>query len=211
MNKENCENVFTNIFLTGAWGSDESKSGPGSDLKNTVNIIREIPILLKKYNINTILDIPCGDFNWFKHVSLTNISYIGADIVKDVIVSNNLKYKSNNINFIQLDLITDQLPTTDLILCRDCLFHLPTNAVISAIKNIKKSNSKYLLTTSYNWRGMSNNTDINFGEWRRINLETTPFNFPAPIYFIFEGSTRKTDVDRFLGLWKISDLPDYIL
>jgi hypothetical protein len=211
MNKEHCENVFTDIFLTGAWGSDESKSGPGSDLKNTTNIIREIPILLKKYNIKTILDVPCGDFNWFQHIPLENIHYTGADIVKDVVNSNNSKYETDNIKFIHADLITDQLPKTDLIICRDCLFHLPTDAILKAINNIKRSNSNYLLTTSYNWKGLSNNTDISFGEWRRINLEMDPFIFPVPEYFIFEGSTRKTDMDRFLGLWKISNIPEYKL
>jgi hypothetical protein len=208
MNKKYYEDIFTNIHSTNFWGGEESKSGTGSDLKNTSNIIREIPILLKKYNIKSILDIPCGDFNWFKHINLDQITYTGADIVKNLVEQNNLKYKNNNVSFTHLDLITDTLPTVDLVLCRDCLFHLPTNEIIKSINNIKNSNSTYLLTTSYNWRGISNNSEINFGEWRRINLEIEPFNFPPPEYFIFEGSTRKTDFDRFLGLWKISNLPN---
>jgi hypothetical protein len=101
------------------------------------------------------------------------------------------------------------LPTVDLILCRDCLFHLPTNEIKKSINNIKKSQSQYLLTTTHNWKGIDSNKDINFGEWRRINLQEFPFNFPNPIDMIFEGSTRKTDADRFLGLWKITDLPNF--
>jgi 2-polyprenyl-3-methyl-5-hydroxy-6-metoxy-1,4-benzoquinol methylase len=203
----NYETVFTEIYTSNIWGSKESKSGTGSDIENTKHIIRELPQLFLDFNIKSILDLPCGDFNYFKHIPLDNINYIGGDIVKPLIEENNKKYKSNNIQFMHLDILSGNLPTVDLIICRDCLLHIPTDQIKNAINNIKKSKSSYLLTTSHNWRVADNNKNIKFGDWRRINLEVEPFNFSHPMRSIFEGSTRRLDVDRSLCLWKISDLP----
>lgn len=205
------QDIFTKIFETNFWNGNESKSGEGSDYKNTVHIIRELPLIFEKYNIKSILDIPCGDFNWFQHINLKDISYIGGDIVKNVVDINNAKFQSDARKFYHLDLIESKLPTVDLILCRDCLFHLPNQKIKKSINNIVSSNSKYLLTTTHNWRGVESNNDINFGEWRRLNLQESPFNFSNPVDMIFEGSTRKTDADRFLGLWKISELPTFAI
>jgi hypothetical protein len=72
MNKQ-LEQVFTNIYDTRAWHSKESISGNGSELIQTEQIINELPVLLKKYNITSMLDIPCGDFNWMQHVNLDNV------------------------------------------------------------------------------------------------------------------------------------------
>jgi 2-polyprenyl-3-methyl-5-hydroxy-6-metoxy-1,4-benzoquinol methylase len=207
--KPNYQNVFTEIVESNSWNGKESKSGEGSDLKNTLHIIREIPTIFKKFNIKTILDIPCGDFNWFKHIDVNNYQYIGADIVESVVDSNNKEYGRENIKFLHLDIVSSDLPTVDLIICRDCLIHFPNDIIKKTIINIKKSKSKFILTTSHNWKLIENNKDINFGQWRRINLEEHPFNFPSPVSTIFEGSIRKADVDRMLCLWKISDLPDF--
>lgn len=203
------EKVFTEIYTSNSWGSKESKSGTGSDLENTKHIVRELPQLFSDFQIKTILDLPCGDFNYFKHIPLNEINYLGADIVKPLIDENNKKYKSKNINFVHLDILSSDLPTVDLIICRDCLLHIPTEQIKQAINNIKKSKSLYLLTTSHNWRVADNNKNIKFGEWRRINLEVAPFNFSHPLRSIFEGSTRRLDVDRSLCLWKIADLPTF--
>jgi hypothetical protein len=80
---------FTEIYNNNGWCSPESRSGNGSELKNTIKLRSELPYLFVKYNIKSILDIPCGDFNWMKEVDLTNIEYKGADIVESLINLNN--------------------------------------------------------------------------------------------------------------------------
>ena len=48
-----------------SWESNESRSGIGSEIKNTKEVLRAInQMSLKQYNIKSIIDIPCGDFNW---------------------------------------------------------------------------------------------------------------------------------------------------
>src|SRR5271157_1733125 len=119
------EVLFTNYYRKNTWLSKESRSGLGSELKQTREIIKQLPLLIKQFNIKSLLDIPCGDFNWMQHVDL-GCAYIGADIVKELIEENKRKY---NKTFVHLDLLTSKLPKVDLILCRDCLVHFSVEDV----------------------------------------------------------------------------------
>jgi SAM-dependent methyltransferase len=172
---------FTEIYENNLWCSPESVSGGGSEMQNTKVIRRELPELIQKFGIKSILDIPCGDWNWMKDVDLCGASYIGADIVEPLIELNKAKY--TNIDFRVLDLINDTLPKVDLVFTRDCLGHLSNENVHKAIENIKRSGSKYLLATSFTkWKV---NPDIEDGGWKCINLMIPPFQL-NPIYLINE-------------------------
>ena len=140
---------FTKIYKSNHWNSLESRSGEGSTFENTENIRLELPKLLNKYQINIFLDVPCGDFNWMRYVmEASSIQYIGGDIVPDLIKSNNQRYTDKNISFINLDLTKGPLPTADLMLCRDCLFHLSYDDIKRTLEVFLSSSVNYLLTTS---------------------------------------------------------------
>ena len=174
--------TFTKIYTDNLWASAESKSGSGSELQNTEVLRKELSILFKKYEITSMLDIPCGDFNWMKEVDLSEINYVGADIVEELIQSNNTKYPSKS--FTVLNLIEDELPKADLVFVRDCLGHLSNENVLKALENIKRSGSNYLLATSFTkW---SQNPDIIDGGWKCINLMIAPF-YMNPVYLINEN------------------------
>jgi len=172
---------FTEIYERNLWCSPESVSGGGSEMQNTKVIRRELPVLLQKFGIKSILDIPCGDWNWMKDVDLCGASYIGADIVEPLIGLNKANY--TNIDFRVLDLINDTLPKVDLIFVRDCLGHLSNDNVSLALRNCQESGSKYLLATSFTKWDM--NPDVENGGWKCINLMIPPFQL-NPIYLINE-------------------------
>jgi SAM-dependent methyltransferase len=172
---------FTEIYEKNLWCSPESVSGGGSEMQNTKVIRRELPVLIQKFGIQSILDIPCGDWNWMKDVDLCGASYIGADIVEPLIGLNKANY--TNVDFRVLDLINDPLPKVDLIFVRDCLGHLSNDNVSKAIRNCQESGSKYLLATSFTKWDM--NPDIEDGGWKCINLMIPPFQL-NPIYLINE-------------------------
>lgn len=205
LNKSTKE-VFTVIEKENVWQETESASGFGSTLIQAKTIIEEIPKVLNELNITTIFDIPCGDFNWFKEINLANKIYLGGDIVEDIVSRNNLKYKSNNMSFVQFNLLEDVPETMDLVFCRDCLVHFSLNDIWKAMSNIKKSNSRYLMTTTFTEE--QNNSDIVTGGWRPINFMKPPFNLPEPILIIHENCTEKDGVfrDKSLGVWKIKDI-----
>tara|TARA_Y100000389_G_C17410534_1_gene490634 strand:- start:93 stop:467 length:375 start_codon:yes stop_codon:yes gene_type:complete len=100
----------------------ESISGPGSFIENTKNTCSLINETLIKYNIKSILDLGCGDFNYFKSINIDNISYIGWDVSTQMINENINKYGNKYVKFEVKDIITDEYPHVDLIICRDVFF-----------------------------------------------------------------------------------------
>jgi SAM-dependent methyltransferase len=184
--------IFTEIYESNSWTSSESRSGLGSELLSTETIRKELPEVFKKFNIKSVLDIPCGDFNWMSNVDLKEVHYIGADIVENMIEDNKNNFK--DYEFKVLDITEDDLPEVDLIFARDILGHFDYENIEKTIKNIIRSGSKYLLTTSFTkWEY---NIDIKNGDWRPINLMLKPFLF-KPIYLInencFEGDFQYND------------------
>ena len=131
---------------------------------------------------------------------------LGGDIITAIVDRNNTTFKDSRRQFMKLDLIKDSLPKADILLCRDCLVHLSNEDIQAVIQNIKKSEVKYLLTTTF--PECEKNENIVTGDWRIINLEKAPFNFPQPIKLINEKCTEGngTYADKSLDLWKISDL-----
>jgi hypothetical protein len=134
----NMVETFNHIYQTNHWMSPESISGEGSDSTQTIQLKKELPILINEFKIKTMLDIPCGDFNWMNEIELNIEHYIGADIVEEIVQKNKNAYESESRIFQRLDLTKDVLPKTDLIFCRDCLVHLSFNDICKALENMKK-------------------------------------------------------------------------
>lgn len=195
--------IFTRIYQENLWGDSESRSGSGSNDLQTERIRAELPNMIGKFGITSLLDIPCGDFHWMKLVDLNGVDYCGADIVPDVAASNNVKYASQNRRFMTINLIDDPLPQVDLILVRDCMVHLSFAQIHQALSNIADSNSRYLLMTTFTGDRM--NRDISTGDWRPLNFCREPFLLPPPIALIQEQSSEFGGKfsDKSLGLWSI--------
>jgi hypothetical protein len=181
-------------------------SGAGSDLDSTKAVAAALPVVLQSLGVRTMLDIPCGDFLWMRHVDLSAVTYVGADVIESLITSHQHLHESPMRSFKTLDIVTSDLPEVDLVFCRDCLVHFSHRLLKKAINNIKRSRSRYLLTTTFPVR--SSNTRIITGTWQPLNLCAPPFNFPAPIRVITEGHPPPYE-DKSLGLWRIDDLPTY--
>ena len=190
LNLNSLKDKFTYIYSSNYWPSKESVSGPGSELENTKNIRKEIINLINKYEFKTILDAPCGDFNWIKHIIIKkDVQYIGADIVSELISKNKKKYSYENIKFIEIDIVNEKLPSADLLICRDFFIHLSTLNIKKFFYNILNSNIKYFLFTSYEFKRKTNaayNINIFDGDFRPIFLKQNPFNLPEPILKILD-------------------------
>jgi hypothetical protein len=208
---KSAQQVFGDIYRSKEWNGAESVSGPGSDLKRTESVRAALPGLLRELGVRSILDAPCGDFHWMKHVDLSGIRYIGGDIVQELIETCRRQHASSSCSFEHLDLTSSELPRVDLVLVRDCLIHLSFADIAKVVANLRRSGSTYLLTTTF--PGKQWNIDIATGGFRPVNLERPPFNFPAPLRTIAEDPwvdhtpTHSEDFTRCLGLWRIADLP----
>ena len=78
----------------------ESISGPGSSLAQTAEIRRRLPVLFASLEIGSMLDAPCGDLNWMRHIDLRLEKYVGIDIVQSIIEQNRRQLKSKTVNFL---------------------------------------------------------------------------------------------------------------
>lgn len=181
------EERFDKIYSLKYWSDVESRSGTGSSLRSTENIRIHLPKIIERFNIKRLFDAPCGDFYWMSQV-LKNIDvdYIGSDIVEDLIVSNR-KHEKNNIKFFKLDIRIDKLPVSDLMLCRDCLFHFSYEDIFKFLDNFLISDIKYILLTSHlNTENKFENKNIVTGDFRKIDFFSKPFNFEKNYIYSFE-------------------------
>ena len=179
----------------------ESIAGYGSSLWCLTPTIENLPKILKKYNINTILDAPCGDFYWMKNVDLSCVEYIGVDLINEQVERN--KEMFPNIDFRALDMVRDELPKSDLIFTRDSLIHLSYYDIFLFLKNCVNSGAKYLMSSTY--ADLDKNEEMGgIVGWRFINFEKPPFNFPSPLELINENS--QVNPIKCIGMWDLSDI-----
>lgn len=197
--------TFQRIYDSGHWGA-ASLSGEGATASQTATLRAALPPLFRAFNIRTLLDAPCGDFSWMQSVDLTGIAYTGLDIVPELIAQNQQRFVLPNRRFLLGNLLTDPLPEADLILCRDALVHFSFADIERFLDNLKQSPITYLLTTTFPER--PTNADIITGDWRVLNLERAPFNFPPPLCLLNEDCTEGNGAfaDKSLSLWRIADL-----
>lgn len=179
-------------------GLPETLCGAGSTLGATAYLRPRLQEVLRGLEVKVLLDAPCGDFNWMSAVDLEGIQYVGADCnVDNLIAAHN---RSTKEVFHELDIIADDLPDADAMLCRDFYQHLPDKMVFSALRNFLASGIPWLLATFHD---NPVNEDIEeAGMFRRVNLTVAPFSFPEPKIAIADPP----DSGHFLGVWSRLDV-----
>jgi hypothetical protein len=198
---ESLEDRFTRIYERNAWGSKESVSGSGSTYEMTIPIRRELPILIQKFQIESIFDAPCGDFNWMKLVDLQGVFYSGGDIVGPLIRDLEESYSSETVSFVHIDITKSIFPKSDLVLNRDCLFHLSYLDIFAILQNFIASESKYFLSTSHDNETNFRNSDIASAGFRLIDLFLEPFSFSREYLYKISESGEGALPSRHLYLW----------
>lgn len=195
------ETVFSDIYERNLWNDPESASGRGSTLQRTTVIRSVLPALLREVGAESLLDAPCGDFNWMRHTELGPVTYIGADVVPSLIARNEQRYGRDDRKFMVLDITKSGIPRVSVILSRDCFAHLSFRNILSAVANFKRSNSEYLFATTHT--DVREHRDIPTGQGRNVNLQLSPFNFPEPVKLVIEDA----ELGKCLGIWRLQQLP----
>lgn len=203
---------FENIYLNGRWGSKllspsdfygdahwppspvrrMSASGGGSELghasETSLKIIKDV---IAKYNVTSMVDIPCGDANWiFDSFETDSLPlYVGLDIVRPVIEVNKQRFAHHkNKQFLFWDAISCTLPKFqngtrvdehqpfDLVHVRDVIQHMNPRQGVQYFCNVFKSEAKILITTTF--PGGFNRPNVREGGAYKNDLEAEPFSFP---------------------------------
>ena len=198
---------FALLHELGVYHHPESLSGAASTLRETANLRAALPALLREEGVERLLDIPCGDFHWMREVDLGGVDYFGADIVPAIVERNQTLYAGAGRRFARLDATRDELPASDLILCRDLFIHLSLDDIAAVLDNFRASGSRLLLTNHFAER--RENPDILSGDFRAVNLCAPPFGLPPPARVLGEDSELAGGEfrDRAMALWRIADWP----
>jgi len=169
--------AFARIYQSNEWGSAESRSGLGSAYATTHRVRTVLPMLLRALDVTSMLDAPCGDFNWMRFVDLGKTHYIGSDIVPEVIETNRMRYADREFHV--LDLAAEPLPNVDLIFSRDCLQHLTEPDIWRVLRNFKRCGARWLLTSSHSTTAQD--IALETGGFGFLNLQQPPFSLPLPL------------------------------
>lgn len=195
---------FARIERTNLWGAATSVSGLGSEFAAAAAVRAALPSLLLRLGVRTLLDAPCGDARWITSLGL-KADYVGVDIVPSLVEANAARAARGEIvgRFVLADMTRAELPSADLVLCRDGLVHLSFANIERALQRLRATGAHWLLTTTFpDWR---TNQDCEDGDWRALNFERPPYGWPPPLVLINEGCDEGGGgwSDKSLGLWRL--------
>jgi hypothetical protein len=194
---------FTRIYETNYWASSESRSGEGSSLEATIDVRRALESFLADHHVQSMLDVPCGDFNWMRHVKMS-ATYVGGDVVPALISKNRDLHSTPRRAFEVVDLTRSNLPRCSFVFTRDCLNHLSIRDIFLALANIRLSGAEYLAVTQFPDHTVNCNQESGF-HYRALNFRLSPFHWPPPLVSVREHSHP----GKHITFWKIDSLPDF--
>jgi SAM-dependent methyltransferase len=197
--------VFDLYHRRNVWNGRASKSGVGSDPEQTAVVRAALPGLLRRLDVTSMADVPCGDLTWIRHVDLGLDQYVGIDIVPAMIRALKQAPPIPNAEFHCMDVVNHPVPPVDAVFCRDLLVHLSYDEIWRVLRNLRASGAGWLITTTFPGR---TNFDIRAGMWRGLNLQAPPFEFPEPEELILESDPDSPTGchDKSLGVWDFASL-----
>jgi len=162
--------------------------------------------IFQNLDIKTFVDVGCSDCMWQSKMDWSKVSYLGFDIVDELIEYNKKHY--NMMKFETKNLIEDACPKADMIFIRNVLLHTPLDGIKKILMNVKRSGSKYLMASSLKDLRVNKETHC-LGAVRR-NLEIEPFNLPNPIIYVPEVlPSELKGLNNYMGVWRTCDIPNY--
>lgn len=180
--------VFDQIYKENTWG-DGKGSGIGSEPQAVRPYTEFLQQFLEENQIQSIVDLGCGDWQFSRELDLKGIHYYGIDVAKSVIESNQKIYSSPTTEFSVLSSYSD-LPEADLLICKDMLMHLGRTEVQAIIRDAFPKFANVLITSDVHpyskvgefflkargkWEGMFNE-DILTGQMTPFDIRMPPYN-----------------------------------
>ena len=176
--------IFESHAASNHWRNPESVSGDGSTLDYTYNLRHELARFLARFRVVSMFDAPCGDFNWMRAVEFPQgFQYKGGDIVTPLVQANTARYAAPDRSFLPFDITADPFPDADLWFCRDCLFHLPGETALAALRGFARSRIGYVMTTTHLNVTNFDNSEVEAGGFRLLDLYKPPYSLPREVLF----------------------------
>ena len=198
--------IFEAVYSKRMWGfSDqpgEFSSGEGSRIAQTVEpyvesvsqYVGSLPC------IPDAVDLGCGDFTIGSLLRPLFNGYTACDIVPSLIEHNRERYKSLDVDFQVVNIVSDDdLPPGDIVFVRQVLQHLSNRDIARALERIRAAYPRLILTEHLPLeRNFPPNIDISTGADIRlivnsgVDIERAPFNVSAASTTLLCEVTLKT-------------------
>jgi 2-polyprenyl-3-methyl-5-hydroxy-6-metoxy-1,4-benzoquinol methylase len=181
--------TFARIYNDRKWHVNRSSnirfdSGPGSAGHAAKQYVEWIRKIISEHNIRSAVDLGCGDFQIGARIAPMLDSYIGLDVVEELLDANR-QGSPTNATFRFLDATLQTIPSADVILIRQVLQHLSNAEIMQVIGNIPP-NTRVVLTESLPLNSRSRpNIDIGHGPHTRLPLRS--YVDLGSIPFLIEG------------------------
>ena len=190
--------IFDQIYENSYWGKG---SGGGSSPEATQPYKVFLEDFIRQYQIQSIVDLGCGDWQFSKFLDFGGATYIGIDASKRVIANNQKLFTRLGVSFANLPRNHHDIPSADLLVCKDVLMHLSTKEVRDILSILP--NYKYALITNdvpclsafgaillKLRRPFSPivNREIKTGDFRVLDPTQPPFNLKLKKVFEWKGS-----------------------
>ncbi|HSX12021.1 MAG TPA: class I SAM-dependent methyltransferase [Rhabdochlamydiaceae bacterium] len=156
--------------------------------------------LFRGLEIQTCVDIPCGEASWIYEITPLIQNYTGVDTEEKRLQKNREKYGSQTLHFQHLDISKEPVPKADLIFCHDALNFLTQNEILASLLLFKKSGAKYLLVSTH--PDQEKNRKGKKGIYHSINWQLPPYQFPKPLLILNDPNEKQ----KKLALWRMEDL-----
>ena len=138
--KRSVEEVFREVYARNAWGGTPGElcSGSGSAEEFAIPYAEAIGRFVESHGVRTILDLGCGDFSVGRLIASERVHYTGVDVVEDVVRRNRDRHGADNVEFVRLDITSDELPPGDLCLLRQVLQHLSNAEILAVLERTRR-------------------------------------------------------------------------
>jgi hypothetical protein len=188
------ETVFTNIYESNIWGANNiahgysGTSGQGSDVSyNADNYIPFLKKFIAEHNIESIVDLGCGDFRCGPLIyDDLDVTYNGYDIYEKVIEYNKMTHSAEKYTFRHLDFCNrrDEIISGDLCILKDVIQHWCLNDIYMFLDYMVMSKKyKHILICNCCYQ-RDDDTEIQTGGFRPLSsmhLPLSKYGF-KPVY-----------------------------
>ena len=184
---EDIYSKFGKIYADRIWGRG---SGYGSSRSATRKYRAFLTNFITNNDVESIVELGCGDFQVMKLVVKKGIKYTGYDVVSDVINKNRSKFESSNIQF---QLLSDYsaLDSGSLLICKDVLQHLPIQECKKIIREVFPQYRHVLVTNCIGHRNsQSVNENIQTGSFTNVDLRQNPYSLEGRVVLEWNAPIR---------------------
>lgn len=172
---------FEEIYFTNEWLYG---SGEGSLPANTIGYRRFLESFMKRFQVRSVIDLGCGDWQFSRLIDWSAVEYDGYEIVADLVTINNLRFGTPKTRFHVAPDDWSDLPSAQLLIVKDVLQHWSERSILEFLPHLRRF-EHCLITNCVNPRGPTSNHDIPDGGFRWLDLRLPPFSCTAIEEYVF--------------------------